>query len=207
MQVAYDGEMRILDIPRDNRRRRVKLHLKRDKPSSYARRRALRSYPGVMQRASGSTGPTEGQKAFAVWLKDVVDSYAEPPRKWSFSQLARESGVHRNNLYDWLALRAFPQPPVLQRFCDNLGLPFAEPAQMLGWSDTDIPPPPRDLEGFIRRARALADHPKTSDERRRVLEARIAAAEATLRAAQEMEKSAEALLREALEDPEDANDR
>jgi transcriptional regulator with XRE-family HTH domain len=198
--------MRILDIPRDDRYRNVQLHLRRDKPSSYARRRARHSYPVVMQRGRGTDGPTPEQLEFAKWVKDVVDAYGDPPRKWSLSRLSRESGVHRNNIYEWMNAKAYPQAETVKRFCDNLGLDPAEPARILGWHD-GAPTAPRDLEGFIRRARALADHPKTSEERRRVLEARIAAAEATLRAAKEMEKSAESLLREALEDPEDLADR
>lgn len=197
--------MRILDIPRDDRFRQVQLHLKRDKPSSYARRRANRFYPVHMQRERGKAeGPTQEQLEFAKWVKDVVDAYADPPRKWSLSQVARESGVHRNQLYDWMGAKVYPQAETVRRFCDNLGLEYTDAARVLGWSDQDIPPPPRDLEGFIRRARALADHPKTSPERRRVLEARIQAAVSAQRAALDMERTAEELLREALGENEDA---
>lgn len=196
--------MHILDIPRDDRFGQVQLHLKRDKPSSYARRRAARSYPVDMQRGRGNAdGPTQQQTAFAQWVKDVVDAFADPPRGWSLSRLARESGVHRNNIYGWMNATAFPQPETLQRFCDNLGLDYADPARVLGWSKEEAQPPSKDLPGYLERARALAAHPKTSPERRRVLEAKIAEAEFRQRAAQDMEQTAEDLLREALGDNED----
>lgn len=164
---------------------------------SYLRRRAVRAYAEGMQRARGSAeGPSQQQLDFADWVKDVVDAFGDPPKEWSVTRIAREAGVHRNAIYDWMGARAKPQRETVAKFCKGLGLDYDEPARLLGWNEA--PSVPKDLEGFIRRARALADHPGTSAERRRVLEARIEAAESTFRAAQEMEKTAEALLREAL---------
>lgn len=196
--------MRILDIPRDDRFRNVQLHFKRDKPSSYARRRAARAYPGVMQRASGKDGPSREQLEFAVWVKDVVDAYAAPPRKWSFSQLARESKVHRNNIYDWLNAKAFPQSETLKRFCDNLGLDYAEPARIIGWSAPEKPEVFRDPEGFIKRAREMAEHEDTPEEERIILLARIEAAEMHLKNARDSERRFEELMRGVFEDEKDA---
>lgn len=203
--------MRILDIPRTDRLGKVQLHIRRDKMSSYLRRRALRAYPGYMQRARGNPeGQSQERLDFADWVKDVVEAFGDPPKKWSVSRIAREGGVHRNALYDWMAAKVAPQRETVARFCKGLGLEYSEPAGLLGWIDSPSPAP-RDLEGFIRRARLLADHPRTSEERRRVLEARIKAAESTLRAAKEMERTAEELLREALGEQdtadEDATDR
>lgn len=195
--------MRILDIPRDDRRKRVDLHIKRDKMSTYLRRRALRSYADGMQRARGTEeGPSQEQReAFGHWVEDVVAAFTDPPKKWSVTRIAEKGGVHRNAIYDWIGVKAAPKRETVARFCKGLGLEFAEPARILGW--TEVPRLPNDLEGFIRRARSLADHPKTTAERKRVLEARIEAAESTLRAAKEMERTAEALLREALGENED----
>lgn len=197
--------MRILDIPRDGRNRQIQLHIKRDKPSSYARRRAVRPYSVEMQRARGSEdGPTPEQLAFGKWVKDVVDAYADPPRKWSLSRLAREAGVHRNNLYSWMNAKTYPQAETVRQFCEGLNLEYSEPARILGWSDQEVQPAPKDLPGFIDRAQRLADHPRTSPERRRALLSQIKVARSALTAARDMERTAEDLLRQELEN-EDAD--
>ncbi|HEU4681125.1 MAG TPA: helix-turn-helix transcriptional regulator [Gemmatimonadales bacterium] len=201
--------MRILDIPRDERLRRVDLHIRRDKPSSYARRRALRSYAGDMQRASGSpTGPTQQQLEFANWVKDVVDSYTDPPRKWSVTRVADAAGVHRNVIYAWLNAKVAPQFDTVERFCQGLGLDFEEPARILGWIKSV--PQTDDPERYIRLAREIAEHPGTSAARRAALEAQIKMVELTQRRKQEAERDereADVLLRKALDEIEDPSDR
>jgi len=196
--------MRILDIPRTERLRRTELHIRRDKPSSYARRRALRSYAGDMQRASSSpTGPTQQQLEFAAWVKDVVDSYTDPPRKWSVTRVAEAAGVHRNVIYDWLKARVAPQFDTVERFCKGLGVEFEEPARILGWAKSV--PQTDDPERYIRLAREIAEHPGTSAERRLALQAQIKMVEFSLRKKQEAERDqqeAEALLRKALDEIE-----
>lgn len=61
---------------------------------------------------------------------------------------------------------------------------------------------PDDLDGFLERARRLAAHPGTSEERRRELKASIAEAEFRQRAARDMEREGEDLLRRALGETE-----
>lgn len=199
--MAYDGKMRILEIPRDRRRRQVNLHIKRDKMSTYLRRRAARAYSGGMQRARGiDEGPSmEQRQEFGQWVEDVVAAFTAPPKKWSVTRIAEKGNVHRNAIYDWISAKSVPKRETVARFCRGLGIGFAEPARILGW--TEVPSELSDLEGFVRRARALAAHPKTSPERRKTLESQIAVADAAL----EMERRAEALLREALGESEDAD--
>jgi len=124
---------------------------------------------------------------------------------WTVSDFIRESRTPRVTIYEWLKTDSERMPKVesVKRYAESLGIPFEPYAEALGWTEA-LGSPPQDLEGFIRRVRGIADHPKTSAERRRVLEARIEAAEAALKAARDMEKSAESLLREALGESEDA---
>lgn len=135
---------------------------------------------------------------------------------WSVSQFIRESGVGRATIYDWLKPEStrVPQVEKVQLYAANLGIPYEPYAEALGWSETEEDSP-AELEGFIRRAQSIAEHPKTSPERRRALEAQIRIAESTLRGrreaetrlreARDMEWDAEALLREALGESEDAD--
>lgn len=124
---------------------------------------------------------------------------------WSVSEFIRVSGISRPTMYEWLKQDSDRMPSVglVQRYAERLKIPYEPYAEALGWTESEAAPP-KDLEGFIERARALADHPKTSPERRRVLEARIAEAEFRQRAAIDMERTAEELLREALGENEDA---
>jgi len=126
---------------------------------------------------------------------------------WSVSEFIRASGISRPTMYEWLNQDSdrIPSVKLVQRYAANLRIPYEPYAEALGWTETEAAPP-KDLEGFIRRARALADHPKTSPERRQVLEARIAEAEFRQRAALDMERTAEKLLREALGENEDATE-
>lgn len=125
---------------------------------------------------------------------------------WTVSRFIRESGVGRATIYDWLKTDSarIPQVEKVQLYAANLRIPYEPYAEALGWTESEAAPP-RDLVGFIERARRLADHPKTSPERKRVLEARIAEAEFRQRAALDMERTAEALLREALGEDQDAS--
>lgn len=129
-------------------------------------------------------------------------------RHWSVSEFIRVSGISRPTMYEWLKQDSDRMPSVelVQRYAERLRIPYEPYAEALGWTETEAAPP-KDLAGYIARARALAAHKKTSPERRKVLEAKIAEAEYRQRAALDMERTAEDLLRGALEDPEDANDR
>lgn len=126
---------------------------------------------------------------------------------WSVSKFITESKTPKPTLYEWLNTESDRMPKIesVTRYAESLGVPVAPYLEALGWAEVPTSPQPQDLEGFIRRARALAEHPKTSPERRRVLESRIEAAETTLNAARNLEKSAESLLREALGESEDAD--
>lgn len=175
--------------------------------SSYLRRRARHAYPVRMQRAGGiEDGPTlEQRREFAKWVEDVVAAFGDPPKKWSVTKIAEKGGVHRNAIYDWMGVRAVPKRETVARFCRGLGLEYSEPARLLGW--VDKPEPATDLEGYILRARELANHPKTSERRREVLNIRIQVAEEELEMMKEREARARDRLRQAMEDIEGANDR
>lgn len=194
--------------PRRKRQRRRQLSTKPDSRSIRWREHYQHQYPVFMSsRADG----TPRQVAFGRWVASQLE-FLKEVRGLSMRAACKLAGVSHTQVYSWMGQPESKgyvdaSPAAVRKFCTALRLDYNEAARLLGWVQPEAAPAPRDLEGFIHRARALADHPKTSDERRRVLEARIAAAESTLRAAQEMEKSAEALLKEALEDPEDANDR
>jgi transcriptional regulator with XRE-family HTH domain len=147
------------------------------------------------------------RRNFAAWLQGVIDDYKS--RGVSKSALARQSGINRNDIDRWLKRETAPRPHNLRKFCDNLGLDYAEPARILGWNrEVDPPQDPAELGEFIRRAKQIADDPRTSQERRVVLLARIEAAEQARRAAAssrlaaaQMEKAAEAQLKEIMESP------
>lgn len=171
--------------------------------STYQRRRALRAYSGGMQRAGSNPdeGPTPEQRQdFANWVQDVVDSFGEPPKKWSVTKLAEKGGVHRNAIYDWIGMKAVPKRETVARFCRGLGIDFAEPAQLLGWG-AGLPPlnDTVRLGAFIRRAKALAAEEGTSPARREDLLALIGMAEEARRSAASQRLSAEQTERRAKE--------
>lgn len=96
----------------------------------------------------------------------------------------------------------------VRKFCQRLKLDYNEAAEILGWVKSSSDPQPKDPERYIRQARAIAEHPGTSERRRRELESRIRIVESTLRASQEAERArrdADDLLREALGESEDAD--
>lgn len=176
----------------------------RNKPSTYQRRQASRAYAAHMSRRQDTRTP---RQRFTALVQAELDVRMQE-QGWTVSRFIQESGIPRVTMYEWLKPDSERMPKVesVKRYAVKLGVPFEPYAEALGWTEA-VDAPPKDLEGFIRRARALADHPRTSPERRRTLGARISAAEAAQRAAKEMEQTAEGLLRDALDDPEDANDR
>lgn len=187
------------------------LHRKRGNIQLTRYRSGQRQYPEGMPHVRDSNSEPAARENFAAWLQGVLSIQRAKGR--SKSAVADLTGINRNTIDRWLKKEVFPTPENVRRFCDALGLDYSEPSRLLGWnSDTEFTPP-SDLGGFIRRAKMLAEHPKTSERRRRQLEQQIAAAESVRRAAatqrvtaDQMERSAEALLKEALEDPEDVND-
>jgi transcriptional regulator with XRE-family HTH domain len=165
-----------------------------------------------MPHVRDSNSEAAARENFAIWLEGVLAIQRAKGR--SKSAVAELTGINRNTIDRWLKKEIFPGHENVRKFCDALGLDYSEPSRLLGWSSDAKLLPRGDLSDFIRRAKQLADHPKTSERRRRQLEQQIAAAESVRQAAaaqrltaDQMERSAEALLREAMEDPEDANDR
>lgn len=160
----------------------------------------------MSSRADG----TPEQVAFGNWIAEQL-AFLKEVRGLSMRAACKLAGVSYTQVYAWMGQPESSgyvdaSPTAVRKFCKALKLDYNEAVRLLGWNRSE-PAPPKDLEGFIRRARALADHPGTSTERRRVLEARIEAAETTLRATQDMEKSAETLLREVLEENESTPER
>lgn len=161
----------------------------------------------MSSRADG----TAEQIAFGKWVASQL-AFLKEVRGLSMRAACKLADVSYTQVYAWMGqpeTRGYvdASPTAVRKFCTALRLDYNEAARLLGWTQAEVPLPPRDLEGFIRRARALADHPKTSERRRRELEVRIAEAEFALRAVKEMEKSAQSRLQEILEDPEDVNGR
>jgi transcriptional regulator with XRE-family HTH domain len=165
-----------------------------------------------MPHVRDSNSESAARENFAAWLQGVLSIQRSKGR--SKSAVAELTGINRNTIDRWLKREVFPTPENVRKFCDALGLDYSEPSRLLGWnSDTEFSLP-SDLGGFIRRAKEIAAHPRTSERRRRQLEQQIAAAESARQSAaaqrlnaDQMERSAEALLRGALEDPEDVNGR
>lgn len=156
-------------------------------------------YPDGMPHVRDTDTEARARRNFADWLRRVIEQKGMSKRA-----LSRESGISRNDLDRWLNMETFPQPRSVRKFCDNLGLDYAEPARILGWSTgAEHSPDPQERAQFIRRARAMADHPDTSEELRRELKERIARAERLTKAAatsrlsaDELDREAEALLRD-----------
>jgi transcriptional regulator with XRE-family HTH domain len=100
---------------------------------------------------------------FATWLQGVLDDFKS--RKISKSAVSRMSGVNRNDIDRWLNQETFPRAQTLRRFCDGLGLDYAEPARILGWS-----PQPEEttgsLEGKIRRSELILKSKSLTPEQR-----------------------------------------
>lgn len=150
---------------------------------------------------SSKADGTPEQRAFGNWVSESL-AYLKETRGLSMRKACQLAGVSHTQVYAWMGQPESTgyvdaSPEAVRKFCRAHRLDYAEAARILGWdSRTAKPAPetPRDLEGFIRRAKRMAEHPGTSEERRRELEARITDAEAAVR----MQKMAEELLREAL---------
>lgn len=221
MRVTYDQDMSyrhpVSRAPQPARRatRDRQLHRKWGNMQLSRSRARTRQYPEGMPHVSDTDSEDRARRNFSAWLQRVIDDYKS--RGVSKSALARQSGVNRNDVDRWLKRETFPLPRTVMKFCQNLGLDYSEPARILGWdTSAQAQPDPADAADYIARAKKLAAHPGTSHERRVVIEARIAAMELARRTAassrlaarqaEEMERNAESLLREALEDPEGASD-
>jgi hypothetical protein len=111
-------------------------------------------------------------------------------------------------MYDWLNpdSERMPSLKLVQRYTENLQIPYEPYAEALGWTEFDAAPP-RDLDGFIERAKRIAAHPKTSERRRQVLESQIEAAETAQRASRALLEPFENLLRESVAEAEERPDR
>lgn len=126
-------------------------------------RARTRQYPDVMPHVRDSKDEAAARAAFAVWVQSVLDSYKT--RRWSKSKVARESGVNRNDIDRWLKQETFPKPETVRRFCDGLGLDYAEPSRILGWS-VEAPASAASLEGKIRRAKLILKSKTLTGEQR-----------------------------------------
>jgi len=207
--------MRQLDVRPERATRTRQLHRKSSNMHLSRRRARTRQYDGNMPHVRDTNDEARARALFSDWVQKVVQSFAE--KKVSKRQLGIKSGVNRNTIDRWIKMETFPEPESVRTFCDSLGLEYGEPARILGWSPApaEVPAPsPDDTGESIRRLREIAAHPGTSEARRRALETRIAAAEQARQAAatsrlnaEQMERTAEALLREALDEPENAGDQ
>lgn len=126
-------------------------------------RARTRQYPDGMPHVRDSKGEAAAREAFAAWVRSVLASYKE--RGWSKSRVARESGVNRNDIDRWLNQETFPLPQTVKRFCDGLGLDYAEPSRILGWS-VEPEVAAASLEGKIRRAKLILKSKHLTDEQR-----------------------------------------
>jgi len=153
-----------------------------------------------MSRAQDTRTP---RQAFTALVQAELDVRMVED-KWSVSRFIRESRIGRTTMYEWLDPDGKQVPSVesVKRYAENLRVPYEPYAEALGWTEAEAAPP-RDPEGYIERARKLAANPRTSERRRRELEAGIAAAEATLQAGRE---AAERLIRSAFEKGEQNED-
>jgi len=124
---------------------------------------------------------------------------------WSVSDFIRESGISRTTVYEWLDENSNRPPTVVlvQRYAQRLGVPYEPYAEALGWTEAAAAPP-KDPEGFIKRAREMAEHEDTPEEERIILLARIEAAEMHLKNARDSERRFEELMRGVFEDEKDA---
>lgn len=180
-----------------------------------SRRRARsRLYDGPMPHVRDTDDEAKARSDFSKWIVGVVDSFAQ--KGVSKRQLAIKSGVNRNTIDRWIKKETFPEPDSVRTFCDALGLVYAEPARILGWSPApEVEPAPtvEELGERISRAREIANDPRTSERRRRAIESQIEAAEQARRAAassrvnaEQLDKAAESMINHVLEEPEDVSD-
>jgi len=158
--------------------------------------------------------PTRDQIRVAEWFGGVVQDKED--QGWSRSRIATEAGLSRKDFYRFLDPAQAPKSPrsaTIRRICKGLQIDYAEAAQKLGWGKDMLisdAPTTEELGERIRRTRALADDPKTSERRRRELMERVEAAEQALRTAAtnrmtaaQIERTAAELLRPVFEENED----
>lgn len=131
----------------------------RDKRSSWERRHAPPTYPGLMsktrRRKYGRNLPE-----FSKWLKQKLDDLARAEGK-SLRRLIEDSGANRANLYRWMKLTNDMEGPLrdlVDRDFDRLGIPEAERAEpygYLGWNVGAEEETLTALEGKIQRVNAI----------------------------------------------------
>jgi transcriptional regulator with XRE-family HTH domain len=200
--MAYPANMQVITGPRSKRHARQRSSTQYYINPAYVARQLSRKYPWLMPTQIGKGGTPE-QREFGKWVSLSL-AYLEEVRGLSLRDVAKRSGISHTQIYRWMGRPeakgySDAQSESVRQFCYRLKLDYNEAAYAAGWTK-EPPPAPRDAEGFIRRARAMADHPDTTEEDRRDLLARIETAEYKLRAAREMERSAEDDLRKVLEE-------
>jgi hypothetical protein len=168
------------------------------------------SRAGEPQRAPE---PTPEQIRVAKWFGGVVE--AKMAEGWTHTKIAGKAKLSRKDFYRYLDPAQAPKSPratTIRRICEGLGTSYTDAVRQLGWGkDTEHSSDASERAAFIRRARAIAEHADTSDEVRQDLEERIARAERLQKAAatsrlsaDELDREAEALLREVFEEEKDA---
>lgn len=159
---------------------------------------------------SSQADGTPEQIAFGRWVEEHL-AYLKEVKGISMRAACRRAGVSHTQVYAWMGQPESTgyndaSPAAVKKFCKAFGFDYAEAARILGWTKPENPEEThRDLGGFIRRAKTEAAHPKTTAERRRVLEERIKTAEQMRQTAahnrltaDQIDRAAEALLRDAL---------
>jgi transposase len=158
---------------------------------------------------SSQADGTPEQIAFGNWVSDHL-AYLKEVRGLSMRAACKLAGVSYTQVYAWMGQPEATgyvdaSPAAVKRFCERLKLDYNEAAEVLGWVKPKAPEPPADdLDGYIERARDIANHPRTSEKRRRELETGIAIAEGMRRAADaEAKRIIEGVFKE-LEEDQDA---
>jgi len=139
---------------------------------------------------SSQADGTPEQVAFGNWVSDQL-AFLKEVRGLSMRAACKLAGVSYTQVYAWMGQPEATgyvdaSPAAVKRFCERLKLDYNEAAEVLGWVRPRHPapePPKDDLDGYIERARDIANSPGTSEKRRRELETGIAIAEGMRRAA------------------------
>lgn len=157
--------------------------------------------------------PTPDQIRVAGWFAGVVKD--KEAAGWSRSKIATEAGLSRKDFYRFLDPAQAPKSPrsaTIRRICEGLEIDYAEATERLGWGKEGLSDPPssEEINARIKRTREIANHPRTSERRRRDLLERADAAERAMRTAattrltaREIERTAEELLRPLFEEDQD----
>lgn len=160
---------------------------------------------------SSQADGTPEQKAFGNWVSDQL-AFLKDTRGLSMRAACKIAGVSHTQVYSWMGQPessgyADASAASVKKFCERLKLDYQEAAVLLGWVKPERPvpePAPKDPEGFIRRARAMAEHEDTPEDERIILRARIAAAEMHLRNARAEERRFEEIMEGVFEEEKDA---